>query len=117
MCIRVFACACVLRVIYRGKLGFPFPALVCSKSSNQKSYKSKPNSPRQSPSPSLSLSLSTATSNGTQEGLENREGGVCSTRSMKIIMKVGQGELHTHIPSLSSACPKVKSFKPHLVDD
>uniref|UniRef100_A0A8C1N769 Ephrin-B1 n=1 Tax=Cyprinus carpio TaxID=7962 RepID=A0A8C1N769_CYPCA len=32
----------------------------------------------------------TSTSNGTQEGLENREGGVCSTRSMKIIMKVGQ---------------------------
>ncbi|KAL4630833.1 hypothetical protein GN956_G16032 [Arapaima gigas] len=31
-----------------------------------------------------------ATSNGTLEGLENREGGVCSTRSMKIIMKVGQ---------------------------
>uniref|UniRef100_A0A8C2G592 Ephrin-B1 n=1 Tax=Cyprinus carpio TaxID=7962 RepID=A0A8C2G592_CYPCA len=30
----------------------------------------------------------TSTSNGTQEGLENREGGVCSTRSMKIIMKV-----------------------------
>ncbi|XP_030637972.1 ephrin-B1 [Chanos chanos] len=32
----------------------------------------------------------TSTSNGTLEGLENREGGVCSTRSMKIIMKVGQ---------------------------
>ncbi|XP_048838889.1 ephrin-B1-like [Brienomyrus brachyistius] len=32
----------------------------------------------------------TSTSNGTLEGLENREGGVCSTHSMKIIMKVGQ---------------------------
>ncbi|XP_029463139.1 ephrin-B1 [Rhinatrema bivittatum] len=32
----------------------------------------------------------TSTSNGTFEGLENREGGVCQSRSMKIIMKVGQ---------------------------
>ncbi|KAM9325843.1 ephrin-B1 [Gastrophryne carolinensis] len=32
----------------------------------------------------------TSTSNGTLAGLENREGGVCQTRSMKIIMKVGQ---------------------------
>ncbi|CAM5165955.1 ephrin-B1 [Chelonia mydas] len=32
----------------------------------------------------------TSTSNGTLEGLENREGGVCQTRSMKIVMKVGQ---------------------------
>uniref|UniRef100_A0AAY4BT67 Ephrin-B1 n=1 Tax=Denticeps clupeoides TaxID=299321 RepID=A0AAY4BT67_9TELE len=32
----------------------------------------------------------TSTSNGTLEGLENREGGVCNTRSMKIVMKVGQ---------------------------
>ncbi|KAJ8348812.1 hypothetical protein SKAU_G00274010 [Synaphobranchus kaupii] len=32
----------------------------------------------------------TSTSNGTLDGLENREGGVCNTRSMKIIMKVGQ---------------------------
>ncbi|KPP79762.1 hypothetical protein Z043_100637 [Scleropages formosus] len=38
-----------------------------------------------------------ATSNGTLEGLENREGGVCSTRSMKIIMKVGQ-DPNTVIP-------------------
>lgn len=34
----------------------------------------------------------TSTSNGTLDGLENREGGVCQTRSMKIVMKVGQGE-------------------------
>ncbi|XP_008937041.1 PREDICTED: LOW QUALITY PROTEIN: ephrin-B1-like, partial [Merops nubicus] len=40
-----------------------------------------------------------ATSNGTLDGLENREGGVCQTRSMKIIMKVGQGE--------SSCSPRV----------
>ncbi|XP_075040626.1 ephrin-B1 [Mixophyes fleayi] len=32
----------------------------------------------------------TSTSNGTLHGLENREGGVCQTRSMKIIMKVEQ---------------------------
>ncbi|XP_051514569.1 ephrin-B1-like [Myxocyprinus asiaticus] len=33
----------------------------------------------------------TSTSNSSLEGLENREGGVCKTRSMKVIMKVGQG--------------------------
>lgn len=32
----------------------------------------------------------TSTSNGSLEGLENREGGVCLTRTMKIVMKVGQ---------------------------
>lgn len=32
----------------------------------------------------------TSTSNGTIEGLENREGGVCKSRAMKVIMKVGQ---------------------------
>ncbi|XP_034418277.1 ephrin-B2a [Cyclopterus lumpus] len=31
-----------------------------------------------------------STSNGTMEGIDNQEGGVCKTRSMKIIMKVGQ---------------------------
>ncbi|XP_068602093.1 ephrin-B2a [Brachionichthys hirsutus] len=30
------------------------------------------------------------TSNGTMEGINNQEGGVCKTRSMKIVMKVGQ---------------------------
>ncbi|KAL2077787.1 hypothetical protein ACEWY4_027291 [Coilia grayii] len=34
--------------------------------------------------------LMPSTSNGTLEGLENREGGVCKTRAMKVIMKVGQ---------------------------
>ncbi|XP_055493378.1 ephrin-B2-like isoform X2 [Leucoraja erinacea] len=32
-----------------------------------------------------------STSNGTLEGLENREGGVCQTKAMKLIMKVEQG--------------------------
>ncbi|XP_078259024.1 ephrin-B2-like isoform X1 [Rhinoraja longicauda] len=31
-----------------------------------------------------------STSNGTLEGLENREGGVCQTKAMKLIMKVEQ---------------------------
>ncbi|XP_071762348.1 ephrin-B2a isoform X6 [Centroberyx gerrardi] len=33
-----------------------------------------------------------STSNGTMEGIDNQEGGVCKTKSMKIIMKVGQSE-------------------------
>ncbi|RMB92696.1 hypothetical protein DUI87_31005 [Hirundo rustica rustica] len=37
-----------------------------------------------------SVGDSQATSNGTLDGLENREGGVCQTRFMKIVMKVGQ---------------------------
>ncbi|KAA0709104.1 Ephrin-B1 CEK5 ligand [Triplophysa tibetana] len=32
----------------------------------------------------------TSTSNSSLEGLENREGGVCKTHSMKVILKVGQ---------------------------
>ncbi|XP_018544695.1 ephrin-B2a [Lates calcarifer] len=31
-----------------------------------------------------------STSNGTLEGIDNQEGGVCKTKSMKIVMKVGQ---------------------------
>ncbi|XP_077473908.1 ephrin-B2a isoform X1 [Stigmatopora argus] len=31
-----------------------------------------------------------STSNGTREGIDNQEGGVCKTQSMKMIMKVGQ---------------------------
>ncbi|RVE57773.1 hypothetical protein OJAV_G00202670 [Oryzias javanicus] len=31
-----------------------------------------------------------STSNGSMEGIDNQEGGVCKTKSMKIIMKVGQ---------------------------
>ncbi|XP_033003668.1 ephrin-B2 isoform X2 [Lacerta agilis] len=32
-----------------------------------------------------------STSNGSLEGLDNQEGGVCQTKAMKILMKVGQG--------------------------
>ncbi|XP_007891660.1 ephrin-B2 [Callorhinchus milii] len=31
-----------------------------------------------------------STSNGSKEGLDNREGGVCQTKAMKLIVKVGQ---------------------------
>uniref|UniRef100_A0A3Q3FII1 Ephrin-B1 n=1 Tax=Labrus bergylta TaxID=56723 RepID=A0A3Q3FII1_9LABR len=40
------------------------------------------------------------TSNGTVEGLENREGGVCKSRAMKVIMKVGQ------VPNANPAEPE-----------
>lgn len=40
----------------------------------------------------LLLLPATATSNGTMEGIDNQEGGVCKTKSMKMIMKVGQSE-------------------------
>lgn len=43
----------------------------------------------------------TSTSNGTVEGLENREGGVCKSRAMKVIMKVGQ------VPNANPAMPEV----------
>uniref|UniRef100_A0A8C9F566 Ephrin B2 n=1 Tax=Pavo cristatus TaxID=9049 RepID=A0A8C9F566_PAVCR len=33
-----------------------------------------------------------STSNGSLEGLNNQEGGVCQTKTMKILMKVGQAE-------------------------
>lgn len=39
-----------------------------------------------------------ATSNGTLEGIDNQEGGVCRTKSMKMIMKVGQSEYETAAP-------------------
>lgn len=39
-----------------------------------------------------------STSNGTIEGLENQEGGVCKTKSMKIIMKVGQNPSDPVLP-------------------
>ncbi|XP_018598800.1 ephrin-B2a isoform X1 [Scleropages formosus] len=34
-----------------------------------------------------------STSNGTLEGINNQKGGVCKTKSMKIVMKVGQNPL------------------------
>lgn len=42
----------------------------------------------------------TSTSNGTVEGLENREGGVCRSKAMKVIMKVGQ------VPNANPAAPE-----------
>ncbi|KAI1885469.1 hypothetical protein AGOR_G00220520 [Albula goreensis] len=39
-----------------------------------------------------------STSNGTMEGLENQEGGVCKTKSMKIVMKVGQSPSDSSSP-------------------
>uniref|UniRef100_A0A3Q2PZ55 Ephrin-B2a n=1 Tax=Fundulus heteroclitus TaxID=8078 RepID=A0A3Q2PZ55_FUNHE len=38
-----------------------------------------------------------STSNGTMEGIDNQEGGVCKTKSMKIVMKVGQSEYGGHL--------------------
>ncbi|XP_034149450.1 ephrin-B1 isoform X2 [Esox lucius] len=52
----------------------------------------------------------TSTSNGTLEGLENREGGVCNTLSMKIVMKVGQ-DPNTFVPD------PVVTEKPSLEHD
>ncbi|KAK5925401.1 hypothetical protein CgunFtcFv8_017927 [Champsocephalus gunnari] len=43
----------------------------------------------------------TSTSNGTVDGLENREGGACKSRAMKIVMKVGQ------VPNANPAAPEV----------
>lgn len=49
-----------------------------------------------------------ATSNGTVEGLENREGGVCKSRAMKVIMKVGQGKcaLTSHVEHNTAVLPQ-----------
>ncbi|KAG7241782.1 hypothetical protein INR49_024752, partial [Caranx melampygus] len=49
-----------------------------------------------------------ATSNGTVEGLENREGGVCKSRAMKVIMKVGQGKcaLTSHVEHNTAELPQ-----------
>uniref|UniRef100_G3N9L8 Ephrin-B2a n=1 Tax=Gasterosteus aculeatus TaxID=69293 RepID=G3N9L8_GASAC len=44
-----------------------------------------------------------STSNGTMEGIDNQEGGVCKTKSMKIIMKVGQRTIS------ASACHPVST--------
>lgn len=50
----------------------------------------------------------TSTSNGTFEGLENREGGVCQSRSMKIVMKVGQ-DPSTYIPEQTTTLRPLKA--------
>ncbi|KAG7252841.1 hypothetical protein CRUP_023433, partial [Coryphaenoides rupestris] len=39
-----------------------------------------------------------ATSNTTMDGIDNQEGGVCETKSMKIVMKVGQQPTDTLSP-------------------
>lgn len=59
-------------------------------------------------SPPLSPSYPPATSNGTVEGLENREGGVCKSRAMKVIMKVGQGKcaLTSHVEHNTALLPQ-----------
>ncbi|KAM9849616.1 ephrin-B1 [Aulostomus maculatus] len=67
----------------------------------------------------------TSTSNGTAEGLENREGGVCKSRAMKVIMKVGQvpnaanpgapeGPDDNAIPESSPSPPDQGRFGPDL---
>uniref|UniRef100_A0A3Q3GB22 Ephrin-B2a n=1 Tax=Labrus bergylta TaxID=56723 RepID=A0A3Q3GB22_9LABR len=43
-----------------------------------------------------------STSNGTMEGIDNQEGGVCKTKSMKIVMKVGQSKYFLIIIALST---------------
>ncbi|XP_015745593.2 ephrin-B1 [Python bivittatus] len=53
----------------------------------------------------------TSTSNGSLEGLENREGGVCQTRSMKIIMKVGQDPNAVMPEQLTTSRPSKDSDK------
>uniref|UniRef100_A0A3P9LSB6 Ephrin-B1 n=1 Tax=Oryzias latipes TaxID=8090 RepID=A0A3P9LSB6_ORYLA len=65
----------------------------------------------------------TSTSNGTIEGLENREGGVCKTQAMKVIMKVGQVPNAANpdapetpddntIPESSPITPKTNEIRP-----
>lgn len=44
----------------------------------------------------LSFSFPTATSNSTLEGLDNHDGGVCKTKSMKLTLKLGQSKYHPH---------------------
>lgn len=41
---------------------------------------------------SLCGSYLPATSDGTREGLESLQGGVCLTRGMKVLLRVGQSE-------------------------
>lgn len=65
-------------------LFFPLPCLTSSLSSSLPTFPGLLTSYTCLPTP--------ATSNGTVEGLENREGGVCKSRAMKVIMKVGQGK-------------------------
>ncbi|XP_004680333.1 PREDICTED: ephrin-B2 [Condylura cristata] len=52
-----------------------------------------------------------STSNGSLEGLDNQEGGVCQTRAMKILMKVGQDATSS---SAGSARHKDPTRRPEL---
>uniref|UniRef100_A0A8C7WLP4 Ephrin-B2a n=1 Tax=Oncorhynchus mykiss TaxID=8022 RepID=A0A8C7WLP4_ONCMY len=61
-----------------------------------------------------------STSNGTMEGLENQEGGVCKMKSMKIIMKVGQNPSDPISPKdyptrYPPKHPDKESYKPNEV--
>ncbi|XP_014863091.1 PREDICTED: ephrin-B2a-like, partial [Poecilia mexicana] len=40
----------------------------------------------------LSVSLAAATSDGTRQGLDSMRGGVCATKGMKVVLKVGQSQ-------------------------
>uniref|UniRef100_A0A8C3NY10 Ephrin B1 n=1 Tax=Cyanoderma ruficeps TaxID=181631 RepID=A0A8C3NY10_9PASS len=53
--------------------------------------------------------VSWTTSNGTLNGLENQEGGVCQTRSMKIVMKVGQDPNAVILEQLTTSQPSKES--------
>ncbi|XP_061580059.1 ephrin-B2a [Cololabis saira] len=50
-----------------------------------------------------------STSNGTMEGIDNQEGGVCKLKSMKIIMKVGQSPSD---PASPKSIPTRASYNP-----
>uniref|UniRef100_A0A4W5LHC5 Ephrin-B2a n=1 Tax=Hucho hucho TaxID=62062 RepID=A0A4W5LHC5_9TELE len=72
----------------------------------------------------LSVCLCVSTSNGTMEGLENQEGGVCKMKSMKIIMKVGQSpsdpvspkDYPTRYPPKQPDAAGKDSYKPNEVE-
>ncbi|XP_043987827.1 ephrin-B2a [Gambusia affinis] len=55
-----------------------------------------------------------STSNGTMEGIDNQEGGVCKTKSMKIVMKVGQNPSD---PVSPIDIPTRTPYKPGSPDD
>ncbi|XP_014842599.1 PREDICTED: ephrin-B2 [Poecilia mexicana] len=55
-----------------------------------------------------------STSNGTMEGIDNQEGGVCKTKSMKIVMKVGQNPSD---PVSPKDIPTRTPYKPGLPED
>ncbi|XP_033990299.1 ephrin-B2a [Trematomus bernacchii] len=46
-----------------------------------------------------------STSNGTMDGIDNQDGGVCKTKSMKIIMKVGQNPSDPISPKVPTRVP------------